>query len=281
MNVGWLRYSLYSPHHSTLIVQALLLAGCPCCPLSLPLPGRVLYGQHCPGLPARASKSLALPAWPLPHPPCARLGSFYMKSLSKFASMHSCQCMDKRELSTKLPLPIAAHVKSLGGLQVSHFWADLLDHRYLHGKQVLIWRQKTWQRMQLMLATHGCHGINAMPLHYAFPVCTDIRCARAVPVIALLQAPCQCLRWRTCLARSRLSYSSSIRLCCSACTFAGDDFTDATKRLRCMLPTGLGKASFTECSEKHAWPHEGSISRVGHRWEMQNEAVRLHRAQTD
>ena len=172
-------------------------------------------------------------------------------------------CMDKREIGTKLPLPIAAHVKSFKGFQVSHFWADLLDHRYLHGRQVLIW-QKTWQRTQFTLAMHRCHGISAMPLHYSFPVCTDIRCARAVPVIALLQASCQCLRWRTCLARSRLSYSSSMRLCCSTCTLRGDDGTDATERLGSMPPTWLTEASFNECSEKHARHHEGSILRIGH-----------------
>ena len=31
-------------------------------------------------------------------------------------------------------LPIVAHVKSLYSLQVSHFWANLLDLGYLHGQ---------------------------------------------------------------------------------------------------------------------------------------------------
>ena len=67
--------------------SALLLANCPCCPLSPPLPGRVLSGQQFSGLPARASGSLALPAWPLPHPPYAQSVSHHIKSLSIFASL--------------------------------------------------------------------------------------------------------------------------------------------------------------------------------------------------
>ena len=107
---------------------ALLLAGYPCCPLSPPLPGRCAVRAAVPRaartrLRKPGSASLAAASSSL-----CTVGITSHKEPQQICQ-HAFMSMHGHEgTRQKLPLPIAAHVKSLVGLQVSHFWADLMDH---------------------------------------------------------------------------------------------------------------------------------------------------------